>query len=551
LIYEIYFPIYIWVGFSFCLILSNHAGNPEEQSQMALHLKKLLLSNDLKLLMADKAGPTLVKMLGEGDNVAQESSLTALCQISSNEESAEILIEAGILSPLMNHLFVVGPNHLASYRMKMKELAAACLSNLVSAGVDFTAVPINDTYNTLISENTVEDLLHLVSNTGPAIQFKLLEALTGLTGSESTVMPIVNAIKISGALTVLVQLIEAPRTEIRVASLKLLQNISPCINQDLTDILCQSSGQLGSLVHEISATGFLEEEHVATIRLLGSLSQLDSNLTAHLAEWGAFEVLASQVARIRQGEINSNRYVAPALEGLVKILSRITFLLQENEKNIQLAISLNLACVFTDLLGVIGDDGVLIASATALGNLSKESKNLSKPPQQPTHSKFGILRLSRKQTNIVTRPCQVHHGLCSAKDTFCLIECKAVEKLVSCLDHNNRNVIEAALGALCTLLEDGVDSDEGVWKLYEVGGVTLIFNMLIHDENKALQRKAVWAVERILRIEDMAREADGHASVGIALGRVFQLGDSCTREVARKALEHLKRLPVFTDICQR
>lgn len=542
----------MWVCFSFYLILKNHAGKPEQKSQMASHLKKLVLSNDVKLLMAEKAGPTLVQMVSEGDNVAQESSLTALCQISSNEESAAVLVEAGILSPLMDHLFVVGPNHLASHRMKMKELAATCLSNLVSSGVDFSALPINDKYNTLVSENTVEDLLHLVSNTGPAIQSKLLQALIGLTGSKSTVTPIVNAIKISGALTVLVQLIEAPRTEIRVASLKLLLNISPYLNEELTDILCQSTGQLGSLVQEMSETGFLTEEHVATIRLLGGLSQSGSSLTSHLAEWGAFEILASQVARIRQGEVSFNRYAATALEGLVKILSRITFALQENPKNIQLAISLNLTCLFADLLGIIGNDGVLIASATALGNLSKESKNLSKPPQQPAPSKLGIMRFSRKQANVVTKPCQVHRGLCSAKDTFCLIECKAVEKLVSCLDHNNRDVTEAALGALCTLLEDGVDSGEGVWKLYEAGGVDLIFDVLIQDENKALQKKAVWAVERILRIEDMARQAAGcHASVGIALGRAFQLGDSYTREVARKALEHIKRLPVFSDIYQK
>ncbi|KAJ1691933.1 hypothetical protein LUZ63_016088 [Rhynchospora breviuscula] len=523
-------------------------GTPEKQSQMASHLKKLVLSNDLKLLMADKAGPTLVKMLNEGDNVAQESSLTALCQISSNEESAKMLIEDKILSPVINYLFVVGPNHLASHRMKMKELAAICLSNLVSSGVDFIAMPINDKYNTLVSENTVEDLLHLVSNTGPAIQFKLIQTLTTLTGSESAVVPIVDAIKISGALTTLIQLIEAPRMEIRVASLKLLQNLLGHMDQELAKILCQNSGQLGSLVQVISETSLLTEEHVATIGLLGGLSQSDSSLTTQLAELGAFEIFASQVARIRQGDISSSRYTSPALEGLVKILTRITFMLQENQKNIQLAISLNLASLFTDLLGINGSDEVLINSATALANLSIESKNLSKLPQQPAHKLNLINRLSRKQASVVTKPCPVHRGLCSAKDTFCLIECKAMEKLIQCLDNSNNNVVEAALGALCTLLEDGVDSDEAICLLYELGGIELIFDVLIQDETKALQRKAVWAVERILRIEDMAKQAAGHASVGIALGRAFQLADSSTREVARKALEHIKRLPVFSDI---
>ncbi|KAJ4809526.1 U-box domain-containing protein 43 [Rhynchospora pubera] len=458
-------------------------------------------------------GPTLVKMLNEGDNVAQELSLTALCQISSNEESAKMLIEDKILSPVINYLFVVGPNHLASHRMKMKELAAICLSNLVSSGVDFTAIPINDKCNTLVSENTVEDLLHFVSNTG--------------------------------ALTTLIQLIEAPRIEIRVASLKLLQNLLGHMDQELAKILCQNSGQLGSLVQVISETSLLTEEHVATIGLLGGLSRSDSSLTTQLAEFGAFEIFASQVARIRQGDISSNRYTSPALEGLVKILTRITFMLQENQKNIQLAISLNLASLFTDLLGINGSDEVLVNSATALANLSTESKNLSKLPQQPAHKPNLINRLSRKQASVVTKPCPVHRGQCSAKDTFCLIECKAMEKLIQCC---NKNVVEAALGALCTLLEDGTDSDEAIWQLYELGGIELIFDVLIQDETKALQRRAVWAVERILRIEDMAKQAAGHASVGIALGRAFQLGDSSTPEVARKALEHIKRLPVFSDI---
>ncbi|KAK3031812.1 hypothetical protein RJ639_036964 [Escallonia herrerae] len=49
------------------------------------------------------------------------------------------------------------------------------------------------------------------------------------------------------------------------------------------------------------------------------------------------------------------------------------------------------------------------------------------------------------------------NGVCSSQDTFCLVDAKAVEKLLACLDHENVEVAEAALSAICTLLDDKVD----------------------------------------------------------------------------------------------
>ncbi|KAJ3692881.1 hypothetical protein LUZ60_011976 [Juncus effusus] len=529
-------------------------GTQDKQQLMASHLKRLVLSNELKLLVANKAGPSLVNLLINGTNETQESSLKALCPISSNLESATILIRSGILQPLISHLFSVGPNHLAGHRMKMKELASACLSNLVSTGIDFTNVRINEEYQSLVCEKLVQDLLHLVSNTGPAIQYKLLQVLTLLTDFDWAVLPIVKAIKTMGALTTLIQFVEAQRVEIHEMSLKLLKNISPYMDQELAETLVRSPGQLGSLIKEISDGDSITGEQMAVIGLLASLPKRDLNLTTQLMEQDAFDVIVSKVLRIRRGDISSNRYTASALEGFAKILSSITFVLENNRQNINLAVELDLALVFTDLLGVNGNDGVVISSAIGLGNLSRESRNLSVPPPiPPSPSRSGFKMFSRKQKSyILPKICRVHQGTCSAKSTFCLIECNAIEKLIICLDNKNKKISEHSLDALCTLLEDRVDTVEGVTIINEFGGITRIFDVMIHNENTSLQKKAIWAVERILRVEEMARQvSSGHPSVGIALGRAFQRGDSSTRDLARKSLEHIRRIPIFSEIYTR
>ncbi|TXG72577.1 hypothetical protein EZV62_001156 [Acer yangbiense] len=51
------------------------------------------------------------------------------------------------------------------------------------------------------------------------------KVLVGLTNSPTTVLNVVSAIKSSGATISLVQFVEAPQKDLRVASIKLLQNL--------------------------------------------------------------------------------------------------------------------------------------------------------------------------------------------------------------------------------------------------------------------------------------------------------------------------------------
>jgi hypothetical protein len=523
----------------------SSAGSPDTQLSMAAYLGELVLSNDIKVFVAETAGSTLVNIMKKRNKEAREAALKALNQISSYENSAKILIDVGILPPLITDLFTVGSNQLP---MRLKEVSATILANVVASGAHFESISLDDNRQTLVSEDIVHNLLHLISNTGPAIEWKLLQVFVGLTDSARTVQNIVDAIKSSGAIVSLIQFVEAPQREVRMASIKLLKNISPFMGPELADAFLGNFSQLSSLIRVIADDNGIFEEQAAAAGLVADLPMQDSVLTRRLLHDGAFATIISKVLRIRQGEIRGGRFVNPFLEGLVRIVSRITFVLNDDPNIIAVAREYNLAPHFMDLLQMNGLDVVQIVSATALEKLSHQSKHITKILPVPNPGSCFSIFPCLSQKSVATGACSVHHGICSARDSFCLLEGKAVEKLVACLDNNNEKVVEAALAALSTLLEDGVDIEQGVLVLCDADGINPILEVLCQNRSESLRQQAVWAVERILRIDEIAYEISGNQNVGTALVEAFRHGDYRTRQVAERALKHVDKLPNFSGI---
>lgn len=520
-------------------------GSPDTQLSMAAYLGELVLSNDMKALVAQTAGSALVNIMKSGNGEAREAALKALNQISSYDVSAKIVIEAGILPPLITDLFTVGSNQLP---MRLKEVSATILANVVASGANFQSIPLDHNRQTLVSEEIIHNLLHLISNTGPAIECKLLQVLVGLTSSSATIQSIVDGIKSSGATVSLIQFVEAPQREVRMASIKLLNNILPFMGQELADAFRGNFSQLSSLIRVIADNNGISEEQAPAAGLVADLPLQDSVITRRLVQDGAFTAIISKVMMIRQGESRGGRFVNPFLEGLVRVISRITFILEDDPDIIAVAREYNLSALFTDLLQMNGLDTVQIVSATALGNLSRQSKHLTKILPPPTPGLCFSIFPCISQKSVATGECRVHHGICSSRESFCILEGKVVEKLVACLDHNNENVVEASLTALSTLLEDGVDIDQGVMVLCDAEGVKLILDVLCENRTEALRQQAVWAVERILRTDEIAYEISGNQNVGTALVEAFRHGDFKTRQIAERALKHVDKLPNFSGI---
>lgn len=526
---------------------------------MAEYLGELALANDVKVVVAEQVGALLVSIMKTGSLPAREATLKALREISSNESSAMILLQAGILPPLVKDLFSLGAGHLP---MRLKEVSAAILANLVASGANFRSIPLDESGETLLSEEMVHSLLHLISNTGPDIECKLLNVLVGLTGSPATVADVVSAIRSSGATISLIQFVEAAHREIRVESLKLLRNVSPYMGAELADALGAggSTGHLGSLLGVVTEDrSGVTEEQAAAVGLLGDLPERDWNLTRQLNELGAFRTLATKLVELRRGTIRGNRHVAPFTEGAVKVLYRVTCALQVREELYveELAREVGLAPLLVELLQQMssGQDAVLLYSAMALENLSLQSARLTDVPEPPAPRSlvcacFGGGQQQQQQPPGAMGTCRVHGGFCSLRETFCLAEggCKAVERLVACLEHADARVVEAALAALSTLVGDGVaNATEGVLVLGEAEGLRPVVEVLVENRTEALQRRAVWAVERILRVEDIALEVAADQTVASALVEAYRNGDVRTRQTAERALRHLDRIPNFSS----
>ncbi|KAI3783274.1 hypothetical protein L1987_42351 [Smallanthus sonchifolius] len=519
-------------------------GSPEIKVSMASYLGELALSNDVKVFVARTIGSSLIDLMKANDMQSREAALKALNQVSSCESSAKVLLDDGILSPLVKDLFS-GHTYLP---MRLKEVSATILANIVSSNSDFDSIPVGPNHQTLVSEEMIHNLLQLISNTGPSIECKLLQVLVGLTNSPETAVVVAAAIKSLGATISLVQFIEVPQKDLRMASIKLLRNLSIHMGKELADCLCGPAGQLSSLFEVIAENIASTEEQAAAIGIVADLPKMDAELTRQMLDDGYFVTVVSRIKMIREGETRRSRFVTPYLEGLVRVLSRITFVLPNDSKYISFCRDHDLAGIFTELLQANGLDNVQMVSALALENLSQESKNLTILPEMPSPGFCGLVFPCLSNQPVMTGLCRVHSGTCTQRDAFCLIEGQALARLVALLDHTNDKVVEASLAALSTLLDDSVNIEEGVGVLCEIEGIKPILDVLLEKQTENLRRQAVWMVERLLRTEDIAYEVSAEPKVTTALVEAFQHGDYRTRQIAERALRHIDKIPNFSGI---
>lgn len=518
-------------------------GGEEIRLEMACVLSEVVLSKEGNIMAAKAGGKTLVDMLDSGYLAGREAALKCLCQLSSIESNGKVLAEAGILHALIQNLFVVGVNQLP---MKSKEVSATILANVVNSGVDFERIPIDADGNSLISETVIHNLLHLISNTGPAIEAKLLKVLVGLASSPQAASKVVMAIKSAGATVNLIQFLEARQKDLRANSVKLLNHLCAHMGQEIADALRITTGQLGTLVRLLGMSGVTEEQAAAS-KLLGGLPVGDVHLTQSLLEEETLPIVVRKLEELRQGvsRVGSGRYVSDFKEGLVGILSRFTNLLSDH-RIVNLAQEYNLTSLFTNLLNTGGLDEIQRLSATALANLSLRSKELAMLPD--VEVKTGCLACLNCAPSKPVGLCPVHVGMCSARISFCLVEAQAVIPLVACLDHRNLGVVEAALKALSTLLTKSVNLEGGIQILNRADAIQPILVIMREHKTERLLHHAVTVVDHILHNIDIARAIATDANVHTALVEAFKYGNASTKQAAERALKHLNKIPTFSGV---
>ncbi|XVE74416.1 hypothetical protein DITRI_Ditri12bG0015400 [Diplodiscus trichospermus] len=530
--------------------LLNHLteGSEEVQMEMASYLGEIILSNDSKTHVAERASPSLIKMVQSGNTITRKAAFKALAEISSYHPNGRILVEAGTVRIMAEEMFT---RRIYDEPMNSKNEAAAILANILESGVEHDSIQVNTHGHKMSSDYVVYNIIYMLKNSTPdELNINLIRILLCLTKSPKSMEKIFSVVNDTEASYTLIELINNPHEQLGVAAIKLLITLAPHVGNTLSERLCKTRGQPEGLIECQTETNQITEKQAVSAKFLAKLPLQNLTLNLALLNKNVVPTILQKISLIQRSGTRISRHATVYLEGLVGILVRFTTTLYEPQI-LHLARTYNLTSVFTELLMKTSSDEVQRLSAIALENLSLESINLSRPPQikKTKLMKFfnvpKLLSSSSSKRKKIPVLCPVHGGACSAESTFCLIDAKAVERLLACLDHENYEVVEASLAALCTLLDDKVDVDKSVSLLSEINAIQHILNVVKEHRQEGLRQKSFWVIEKFL-VKGGTKSASDISQdrlLPASLISAFHHGNGSTRQMAENILRHLNRMP--------
>ncbi|XVF85725.1 hypothetical protein PTKIN_Ptkin17bG0140400 [Pterospermum kingtungense] len=526
--------------------LLNHLteGSEEVQMEMASYLGEIILGNDSKTYVAERASPSLIKMVQTGNSITRKVAFKALAQISSYHPNGKILVEAGTVQIMAEEMFT---RRIYDEPMNSKKEAAAILANILESGVEHDSIRVNNHGHMISSDYVVYNVIYMLEKSTPdELNINLIRILLCLTKSPKSMATIISVVNRTEASYTLVELINNPHEQLGVEAIKLLNALAPHIGNILAERLCKTRGQPESLIESQTETSHITEKQAVSAKFLAKLPQQNLTLNLALLNNNVVPRIIEKIFLIQRSGTRTSRHATLYLEGLVGILVRFTTTLYEPQI-LLLARTHNLTSVFTELLMKTSSDEVQRLSAAGLENLSSESINLSRPPQIKKKKFMKIFHLPKflfKRRKIPVL-CPVHKGACSSETTFCLIEAKAVERLLACLDHENGEVVEASMAAICTLLDDSVDVDKSVSLLSEANAIQHILSVVKEHRQEGLRQKSFWMIEKFLVKggNKSASDISQDRLLPASLVSAFHHGDGSTRQMAENILRHLNRMP--------
>ncbi|KAI3963635.1 hypothetical protein MKW92_049336 [Papaver armeniacum] len=525
--------------------LLNHLidGSEDMQMQMGAYLGVIVLGHDSETYVAERASSTLIKMVQSEKSLTRKVAFNGLAKISSYQRNSNTLVEAGIVPIMIEEMFT---RKIDSGRLNSKKESVAILANLLDSGILFENIKVNTHGHTMTSHYFVYNLIELLRNsTSDEVcinLIKIFHCLIKYPKSTSTVLH-------------LIEFLDSPSEELGIETLKLLLTLTTYMGHTLADRLCNTKDQPENLIKIPPETAQLTEKIVIAAKFLALLPHQNLPLNLALLYTGRIPAVIQIINEIQISGTRTSRFTNLYLEGLVGILVRFTTTLYERQI-LQLASSCNITLVLTQLLMRGTSDEVQRLSAIGLEKLSVQSITLSKPPQIKRTKFMKLFYIPRlllfltKQKQKKIQVCSVHKGVCSSETTFCLVDANAVERLLACLYHENGEVVEAALSAITTLLDDKVDVEMSVNMLNEMNIVKHVLSVL--KEQK--QQEGLWQ-KSFLIIEKFLMKGGNRSNSDISQDRflpstlvnAFHHGDELTKQMAEKILRHMKKITYYSS----
>ncbi|KAG6500600.1 hypothetical protein ZIOFF_040448 [Zingiber officinale] len=537
--------------------LLHHLSDDSEEVQMDMvsYLGEISPEDYMKTYVAERTSNTLIQMISRGNAIIRREAFKALVQISSHPPNSKILIDAGIIPIMIDEIFL---RRINSEPPDSQEEAAAILANILeSDAIDFSNINVNKNGHTITSHYSVYNIVHLLKcSMAEEVNVNLIRIVLSLTKLSKPLATVVSVVKELDLTQTIIEFLNSRLEELATVAAKLLIVLSSHIGYTIATGLCKTQGQPEGLIKNYDIRRISEKQAVSA-NLISNLPHQSTPLNLALLHQGVAPLVLGRIQTIQRGEIrvSNTRQAEYYLEGLVGILVRFTSSLLDPEI-LEMAMSRNLTSVFLDLLvRPCGSSEVQRLAAVGLGNLSSQSLKLSRPPSEAKKPSRAV-NIFSKSISVLNREgsrmvltCPAHRGVCSSTTTFCLLESRAAERLLACLDNENAKVVKAVLSAIGTLLDESVEVEGSVRALSELGAVKNVLGVLkVHREEDVLQR-SLWLVERFLEKgnESFCKEIYSDKVLPTVLVSSFHRGDGNTKKMAENILRHLHRIMNFSS----
>uniref|UniRef100_A0A0A9G2H9 Uncharacterized protein n=1 Tax=Arundo donax TaxID=35708 RepID=A0A0A9G2H9_ARUDO len=532
-------------------------GSEETQMEMVSYLSELVQEQEVTIDITRSTSEILIKMARSCNPIIHKAVFDVLAQLSSHCPNSKTLVDAGAVPVMIEELFI---RKFDDEPVNSMVNAATVLANIVESGIDPDTTVVNKEGHVLTSKYSIYNFVHMLKCFVPDdLNLSIIRILLALTALAKPLATVVSVIRENHRGHAIVDLMSSPTEALSIAAMRLLITLCPHIGHTIAERLCKTQGQPGRLVKSISNAGRITERQAASATLLARLPYRNTSLNVALVQEGAVPAILSAVREMQNGVARTSRHAAPFTEGLVGGLVRLTATLYSPEV-LKAAMDHNLPSVLAELLGgAAGSDEVQRLAAVGLENLSYLSIKLSQPPplDELLSKKTTILKLlkdskvhsnNKKNSHHQLNVCPVHRGVCSPATTFCLLEAGAVKGLLSCLENDNVRVVEAALAALCTLLDERVDIEKSVAALAELGAARRVLGALRQHRQNVLWQKCFCVVEKLLEHGDdwCVREVTGDRMLPTALVSAFHRGDVSTKQAAESILRRLHKMPDYS-----
>ncbi|XVE79384.1 hypothetical protein DITRI_Ditri14bG0054200 [Diplodiscus trichospermus] len=516
-------------------LLSRLRGGPDDvKIEMSSIIGRMTLTNSSKEQIARQCAQTLVELLSKPEG--RTSSLQALNNLSELDDNATILVDASVL-PATIPILLQEQGASAEW----KEFAASTIANIVSNPGHWELAAIDKKGNSLQSESVVFSLLGHIFVASPQCQVSILHILHGMASSPQAAESVTTHIKNSGdGIKTIIPFLEYPEVEHRIYAFKLTRVLTERFGNDLVQEL---SDKLPLLKEKLLDNQSTDSEKSDAACILANLPLSEDEVKTIL---GASFVKWTVMILKKQQPISNGRTSRPTssmTEGLLGLLLHFTRSL--DQETISLVGEYQLMSIFCEQLSFSAKARVKKLAADGLKNLSEAGRSLLAADPEPTPPQGFCASLVFMCGRSSPKPsaCPIHYAPCENNTQLCLLKSNCIRPLVDLLRDEDTTVQIAAVEALSTLVLDtsncykrAVDELE---KHEVIGAVIDLFTEL---RPGVLQEKALWMIERALRVDGPAHRYSLNQSLVRALVEAFKHGNANAKRHAQDALTNLKQI---------